>query len=169
MVINRAWKSGDMVELQLPMHVFKNHWYENSVSIERGPITYALKMAEEWKTVKNDKDPIAYGDQYTEVRSTTPWNYGLLDLTDVQLSGAVQVVRRDSVATYPWNLANAPAEIRLKAKRIPFWQLYNEMTGPIPYSTIYGLENEKEEEITLIPYGCTTLRISQFPVVHKGK
>ncbi|HRN57302.1 MAG TPA: glycoside hydrolase family 127 protein, partial [Agriterribacter sp.] len=36
--INREWKSGDRVELMLPMHIFKNTWYENSVSIERGPI-----------------------------------------------------------------------------------------------------------------------------------
>lgn len=168
-MINRAWKSGDVVELRLPMHVFKNKWYENSVSVEHGPLTYALKMNEEPKIVKNDKDPTAYSDQYTEVRSNSPWNYGLLDLTDAQLTQTAQVIKNDSVTTYPWNLANAPSEIRLKAKRIPFWQLYNEMTGPIPYSTIYGLENESEEEITLIPYGCTTLRISPFPVVHKGK
>jgi hypothetical protein len=39
--INRTWTSGDVVELSLPMHIFKNTWYENSVSVERGPITYA--------------------------------------------------------------------------------------------------------------------------------
>lgn len=166
--LNREWKSGDVVDLQLPMHVFKNRWYENSVSVERGPLTYALRMGEEWTSVKNDQDPIEFGDQYYEVRPTTPWNYGLLSVPDTQLEQAVKVSQKESVAPYPWNLAHAPVELRLKARRIPSWHLYNEMAGPIPYSLTYGLETEKqEEEITLVPYGCTTLRISQFPVVEK--
>ena len=36
--------------------------------------------------------------------------------------------------------------------------------APLPYSMTNGLVAEKEEPIVLIPYGCTSLRISQFPV-----
>jgi DUF1680 family protein len=59
--IDRVWKTGDVVKLQLPMHIFKNTWYENSVSVERGPLVCALKIVEEWKKVNNEKDPIEYG------------------------------------------------------------------------------------------------------------
>lgn len=167
-VVSREWESGDVVELTLPMHVFKNQWYENSISVERGPLTYALKLGEEWKKVTNDKDPIDYGRQYFEVRPTTAWNYGLVDVPDANVEKSVKVTQAKEVANYPWNLENAPSEIRLKARRIPSWQLYNEMAGPIPYSITYGMVTEKEEEeVILVPYGCTTLRISQFPVLRK--
>lgn len=165
--INREWKNGDVVELQLPMHIFKNTWYENSVSVERGPLVYALKIGQDIKLVKNDRDPIAYGSEYYEVRPTTPWNYGLIDTRASQLEKAFTLQQKGQVAAYPWNLNNAPLQLTVKARRIPNWTLYNDMTGPMPYSVIYneGTPKEKDEEITLVPYGCTKLRISEFPVV----
>ena len=120
-VVNREWKSGDLVQLQLPMHLFKTKWYENPVAVERGPITYALKIGEDWKTVQNEKDPIWFGKQYIEVRPTTPWNYGLLPLPDRQLAESFKIVRKEQVAAYPWTVAEAPIEIKVKAKRIPSW------------------------------------------------
>lgn len=96
-VIQREWKTGDVVELTLPMHLAKSTWYENSVALERGPITYALKIGEDWKTVENDKDPVRYGTQYQEVRPTTPWNYGLLQLPPANLEEKIKVIVKTQV------------------------------------------------------------------------
>ncbi|HEY9257466.1 beta-L-arabinofuranosidase domain-containing protein [Chitinophaga sp.] len=163
--ITREWKPGDVVELQLPMHIFQHTWYENSMSVERGPITYALKIGEAAQVVTNTKDPVDNGATYTEVRPTTPWNYGLIATPNNKLTDLYKVVTTTAMPANPWYSAQVPISIKTTARRIPSWQLYNEMTGPIPYSITYGMEDGAEEEITLVPYGCTKLRISQFPVL----
>jgi DUF1680 family protein len=157
----RKWKDKDVVELELPMQVTTSRWFNNSVAVERGPLLYALKIEEEWKNVKaTDR----YGD-YREVRPTTPWNYGLSEALLKDAATSFEVNIKNKIAVSPWNIKHAPIELKAKGKRIPEWQLYNETAGPLPYSTIRYLKDKPEETITLIPYGCTTLRISQFPVV----
>jgi DUF1680 family protein len=159
--VNRKWKENDKVELILPMQVVLSRWFNNSVAVDRGPLVYALRIEEEWKNVKGTD---RYGD-YKEVRPLSPWNYGLAESAIKNINTAFHFNIRKQVTERPWNLANAPIEIKTKGKVIPEWTTYNETAGPLPYSDIEYLKNQPEVEITLIPYGCTTLRISQFPVV----
>jgi len=161
--INREWKNGDVVELNLPMELKAGRWHENSVAIERGPLTFALKIGETWKKVENND---RYGKFYYEIEPTTPWNYGLIESSLNNLKDNYIVVKRDvSPNSYPWNPENCPVEIRTKGVKIPFWTIYNGSAGPLPYSEQYQLKTDAPESITLIPYGCSTLRISEFPTV----
>jgi hypothetical protein len=87
---------------------------------------------------------------------------------DNKLAASFSVEKQNRVAAYPWDLENAPVILKTKARRIPSWQLYNDMAGPLPFSVTYHMETAQEEEdIILVPYGCTQLRIAQFPVVGK--
>lgn len=165
-VIRRNWSKGDRVEMILPMEVTASTWYENAVAIERGPLVYALQLKENW--IKKESADSGYGSHYYEVTTTDAWNYGLVEFSRSKVNEIAQV-SIDSVkqqSPFPWNADNAPIKIKMKARLIPEWKLYNETAGPQPFSFCNGAEG-KEEEITLIPYGCTTLRISEFPIVGK--
>ena len=152
---------GDVVELRLPMHVATRRWHENAVSVERGPLVYALKVGGETRTVV---DTSGYGT-FTEIRPTTPWNYGLEDISKKALAADFKVETL-AVGSYPWTESAAPVIIRAKARRIPSWGVYNESAGPQPYSNIYQQQvGNGLEDVILIPYGCTRLRISEFPVI----
>lgn len=168
--INRNWKSGDQVELILPMKVAVSRWHEGSAAIERGPLLYALRMEEKWtKVIQQDrKFGKRYGDWYYEVHSDTPWNYCLLEeaVKPENIETHFQVIKKN-VDGYPWNLENAPIEIKTKGKRINEWKMYNGSAGPLPCSVQYQATTLPEEDIILIPYGCTTLRIAEFPITRK--
>jgi len=171
-VIDRIWQDGDKVELTLPMEVNIQEWYECSVSVERGPLVFALKIGEEWVR-KEFEDPASiYGKTYWEVYPLSKWNYGLMKFDRKNPSGAFEVLidKEKMVSDWYWNPESAPVIIKAKAKEIPSWQLYNHMAGPLPYGNMtYGLGTEDlpVETVTLIPYGCTTLRISEFPVINE--
>ena len=167
--VYREWKNNDQVELILPMKIDVSRWYERSAVIERGPLVYALKMGEKWSKIQDDrKFGDRYGNWYYEVHPTTPWNYCLKEesLKPENVEKDFQVIQKDWKG-YPWNTENAPVEIKTKGKRMKEWQLYNGSSGPLPYSPQYQIDTTTEEEITLIPYGCTTLRITEFPVTRK--
>jgi hypothetical protein len=161
--LNREWKDGDTVRLELPMAVKVRVWAGNrhAVSVHRGPITYSLKISERW--VKYGKDP---WPGY-EVFPAGPWNYGLV-LDESDPAGSFEVIKAStSLAPQPFTQDAAPITLRAKGRRIPEWkQEENGLVGEIQQSPVRSVE--PNEDITLIPMGCARLRISQFPVIGDG-
>lgn len=160
-VINREWKTGDKLVLKLPMNIKKKKWAQETISLERGPLVFALKINED-KRLKNRND--GYGT-FTEIYPKDKWNYGLIDMDSAALNKNIKVVFNQWEGNYPWNLENTPISLKLKAVSIPEWKLID--GAPIIPDNLNNSLNENltTEEIILVPYGCTTLRITEFPTM----
>lgn len=158
--INRAWKSNDEVVLQLPMDLTVSRWFDFTATVERGPLIYALKIRDE----RREKDRKDKYRKFEEVFAADPWNFALYYEDIKQLSDAVKVKENNWDGVYPWNLEHAPIELKTRGVLLPEWKLHN---GAPLLPASWGRRHVEEipfQDITLVPYGCTTLRITEFPV-----
>jgi hypothetical protein len=159
-ILKREWKSGDKVSLLLPMKIKTSLWHEFTTAVERGPLVYALKIESEEKS----RDRGDGYKEFTEVFAREPWNFGLIQKELDNIPNSVEVVENTWDGRYPWNLENAPVSLKLKGIQVPEWKADNGVPYLPPFWGNYPESKGTIKEITLVPYGCTTLRISQFPV-----
>jgi DUF1680 family protein len=159
-VVDRTWHSGDSVELALPMPLALRRWEKNgdSVSVDRGPLTYSLKIAEDYRRAGGTDDWPSL-----EILPASPWNYGLALDPDHPLASFTVVRREWPADDMPFTQSGTPIEIRAQGRRIPQWRLDEHgLIGEVQQSP--ALTTEPLEKIMLIPMGAARLRISAFPV-----
>ena len=173
--INRKWSNGDLVNLNLPKNLSIKTWEKNhsSVSLNYGPLTFSLKIKENYLNKRSDKSAIWDSkwqkdvdiDNWPtyEIYPGSPWNYGLI-LND-DLNEAFEVVEKQwPKDNFPFTNESSPIYIKARAKKIESWKIgETKLVGELMDSPVES--NEKEEIIELVPMGASRLRISSFPVI----
>lgn len=157
--IEREWSDGDIITIEMAMEISLSEWPRTgSVSVNHGPLSYSVKIAEEWRQYGGTEEWPEW-----EVFPKSPWNYGLVK-PDQDLGKSFQVSQKKTLDAQPWTVESAPVEIKTTAKRIPQWKLEeNQTVQEVPRSPLSS--DEPEETISFIPLGCARLRMACLPIV----
>ena len=177
--IKERWRNGDQIFIELPMNLRMEKRYNNSLALLRGPLFFSLQINKEYKSIKINYDNFGNkGSVDWEIDPGSPWNYGLvIDKTNIMHG---MKVTENPVSRYPfadrgdmiWSsdsgkytiwTQDAPVIIKARGMKIPEWTMKNNSADVPPLSPVKP--EGDVETITLVPYGCARLRITEFPVM----
>ncbi len=157
--IRRTWEGRHAVTVELDFEAeLLDRPYGGLKALVRGPLVFSLPIASQWTEVKPQNFPFCDYD----IRPTEAWNFAFASTRFTVEYGD------DSAFDAPFNDANPPVYIR------------TDMV-PIPWSYKEGFElicNEFPDSLEpqgpavskrLIPYGCTTLRMTEMPQIDNAQ
>ena len=159
------------------MKLSQSVWHVNqdSRSINYGPLTFSLKIKEDYKPVSSTETAI--GDSKWqknadsskwptyEIYPGSDWNYGLVIDDKIPLTENFKVVVKAWPAdNFPFTVNSVPLEIKARGRKVIGWDFdqYG-LTGELPIKENLRFEPDTED-ILLIPMGAARLRISAFPI-----
>ena len=134
--VRRVWTGEEQLTIDMPMTAKIQHWAHKSGAVELGPLVMAL--------------PVHYNENGIDT-----WNWALCE------KEPMKVLYHDDTAQ-ALKQGTTPVSVLVKAAKVPTWLQDGLNCQSIPVAP--NVEPEREV-IELTPFGTTTLRIAQFPVV----
>lgn len=165
--VTKAWKSGDVFTVDLPMEI---ELVENPVaglSVQRGPIVYTYAVPadveEDPEIYRNLAGKVSANPEFKSWKMTPAgkWNYALVAnrLSDLKAEAT-------GAEGFPFDPENVPMKIRVPVVGVQGWTLQEDRYTPALPDTVVP-ESDEITYIDLVPYGSTTLRLTIFPTLEK--
>lgn len=163
-------KDGDIVMLTLPMTVEKKVALWQGVYFQLGPLLYSYAIPQQMEEdlteydCMHGKKPENPEFKCWNITPTGNFNYAYAD------DGQELVAESHTYDGLPFPLdRETPFQtIRIPVKQIK-WELEdNRYTPAMPGQEQLQLLSDQTQYLTLIPYGCTELRLTVFPDVNAG-
>ncbi|MEI6580276.1 MAG: beta-L-arabinofuranosidase domain-containing protein, partial [Eubacteriales bacterium] len=158
--IRKIWSGRQELTVSFAAEPVLNNRPNRMKSLAYGPFVMALPVAAKWKKKEYMADGVERKAPYCdyELIPTSDWNYAF--------ASENFAVAENDTADVPFSEANPSVQIKTVMKKIDwgFEDGYNTVCRKTPKSRT---SKNKEEEIFLIPYGCTKLRMTEMPQIMK--
>jgi hypothetical protein len=168
--ITRQWNDGDKIVLVLPMELKQERRFNNSVILTRGPLIFSFNPKERKEELKrrskaqllklNNSLDVPPQVKDWEIYPKSNWQYALVEPIEAICSEIPENIKNMKC----FDNQNPPVKLTVNAIEIKNWGLECEAASPPPRNPI--VKTGKIEVIKLIPYGCTNLRITEFPTLN---
>ena len=127
-------------------------------AVKAGSLLFSLPISYETKMLEYERDGVARQFPYCdyELHPTSDWNYGYC--------GSPLEMERNQVGTVPFSSETPPVTVKTRAQKINWGYAdgYDTVCAKVPDSREPISE---PEEITLHPYGCSKLRMTELPIL----
>ncbi|MBS7262868.1 MAG: glycoside hydrolase family 127 protein [Eubacteriales bacterium] len=138
--------------------------------VTRGPLVYALHPRETWIRIPSPASAPVQDKKYMEVyrvvaKNGSGWNKAIYaDFENPE--SCMEFVRLPHRKGKPFEYATVG--IRVKGRTVKNWKLSGSKDEPTtpPLPRLPMELSETDEEITLVPFGCTRLRMAYIPLVN---
>ncbi|MDE5903041.1 MAG: glycoside hydrolase family 127 protein, partial [Muribaculaceae bacterium] len=171
--IHRQWNSGDTYSIHLPMEIAINDSPGGGITIERGPLLYALpieaNIEEDTEIHENLAGKQSANPDFKSWNMTPAgkWNYAIDRSRPDLIHVSSSLILSDS-PEFPFDLASVPVKITVPVVGVQDWTLAEgQFTPPLPDTVKPETHPNGQPILTtvdLVPYGATTLRLTTFPV-----
>jgi hypothetical protein len=153
--IDRTWRDGDTVVVELPSEGALERRYNDAVAVNRGPLLFALPLDARWTEKKKRDNHVDW-----TVEPQEPWQYGIAG--DPESIDRTLQFERSEPGEVPFSLENPPIHCTVPIRGVSNWDDDRGAAGEPPKQAEGTGSTEARR---LVPYGCTALRLTEFPVV----
>lgn len=156
--IKKNWKGEEIIAVSYEFEIELIKRPRDMWALRRGPFIYSLSIEEEWVKHEYIRDGVERKYPYCdyEIYPRSKWNYAFC-------SDNFEVCEHE-IGDIPFSSSNPPVTIETQGVEIDwgYEEGYNDLASKVPHSTEPLGPCHK---ITLKPYGCTNLKMTELPKV----
>lgn len=161
--LSRLWREGDTLTLTFESKVEIEDCYARSAGVKKGALIYCYPIAEAWEeladnTCRELKVEAMGKTSNREVLPAGEWNIG------IDLKKSSFALETGPIPSHPFTPQTAPNRLAAMGAPIDDWRL----CGNVAQTQPIGAKSDDLTSLTLIPYGCSRLKLSNIPRLNES-